>query len=503
MERSKVIFGNPVSDKIYQKACKSKAKYQKKFGDDSQVIYPLTTAPNPILEPHIGVHDIQIGKSAGAGTPETPLFSADEKPLIIGNIRMGFGHYRISMAIASAANAMGYKPYWLDLHAFQETTGGKVIGHLNSLYSMGSRWSQKYPLFNKFYWEPLNSEGFRKLSYNAMDQKVAELMTPVMGEIPKHIPVIATHVWPAQAALHAGFEQVVNVIPDNWPMALHLAEGSIHTVQTPSSFLGYKTLKGMDGKKILKSIPEGELVDVGHYIDHELVVNLEADNQKRLSRIERKHPKRVLLTVGGAGAQQEIFINVIRHLLPLIEKKQVALLVNVGDHRSVWEGIVKAIPELASKSAMYFDQWDKTQVFADQAIDGVSMDGTSPEPLTGIHAFYHKDIFAAVYASNLLMRATDILITKPSELSFYPVPKLLIKRVGGHEAWGAVRAAEVGDGTIECETNHLALQMLDLLLNTSDMLKNMVVNIDKANQIGVYDGAYKAVALATKNTISN
>lgn len=497
MERSKVIFGNPVSEKTFQKACKAKVKYQKKFGDDSQVIYPLTTAPNPVLASYIGVHDILIDASKGTGTTETQLFSADEKPMIIGNIRMGFGHYRISMAIASAANSMGYKPYWLDLHGFQETTGGKVIGHLNSLYSMGSRWSQKYPLFNKFYWEPLNSEGFRKLSYNAMDQKVAELMTPIMGKIPKEIPVIATHVWPAQAALHAGFKKVVNVIPDNWPMALHLAEGSIHTVQTPSSFLGYKTLKGMDGKKILKAIPEGELVDVGHYIDHELVVNLEADNQKRLNRIETKQPKRILLTVGGAGAQQEIFINVIRHLMPFVEKKEVALLINVGDHKSVWEGIVKGIPELATKATLYFDQWGSTQAFAKHAIDRSPISEEAGNPLTGIHAFYHQDIFAAVYASNLLMRATDILMTKPSELSFYPVPKLLIKRVGGHEAWGAIRAAEVGDGTIECETNQLALQMLDLLLNTTDMLKNMVVNIDKANQIGVYNGAYRAVELAT------
>ena len=26
-------------------------------------------------------------------------------------------------------------------------------------------------------------------------------------------------------------KHVVNAIPDNWPMALHLSEGSIHTVQ--------------------------------------------------------------------------------------------------------------------------------------------------------------------------------------------------------------------------------------------------------------------------------
>lgn len=128
--------------------------------------------------------------------------------------------------IASAAHAMGYTPYWMDLHVYQETVGGKVINHLNELYSMGSRLSQKSTLFNRFYWEPLNSEGFKKLSYNAVDQKVAELMTPVFKNVPKDMPFIATHVWPAQAAVHAGMNHVVNVIPDNWPMALHLAEGS-------------------------------------------------------------------------------------------------------------------------------------------------------------------------------------------------------------------------------------------------------------------------------------
>ena len=85
---------------------------------------------------------------------------------------------------------------------------------------------------------------------NAGDQKNAELMAPVYKNIPKDIPVIGTHVWPAQAALHAGMQHVVNAIPDNWPMALHLAEGSIHTIQTQQSYMGYRILNGMQGSDI-------------------------------------------------------------------------------------------------------------------------------------------------------------------------------------------------------------------------------------------------------------
>lgn len=481
MERSKVIFGNEMPKKVYNKAVKSKNKYQKKFGDDSNTAYHLTVEHNPTIGSFLGVENIVIGSESEA--------IDQEKGIVIGNIRMGFGHYRISMAMASAAHSMGYVPYWFDLNSFSQTTGGKVISHLNSLYSMGSRWSQKYPLFNKLYWEPLNSEGFKKLSYNSSDQKVSELMTAVYKELPKDIPFIATHVWPAQAAVHSGLTKVVNAIPDNWPMALHLAEGSIHTVQTPSSFLGYKTLKGMDGERILKPIPSGELVEVGHYIDHELVHNLEQDCEKRMSRIRDKKAKRILLTVGGAGAQKEIFARIIEKILPLIKENKAVLFINVGDHKAVWEGLCKDIPELDSMSEKYFNDWKKTCEFAEEALDG---------EVTGVHAFYNEEIFGAVYATNLLMRSADILVTKPSELAFYPVPKLMIKRVGGHEAWGAVRAAEVGDGTIECSEVERALQMLELMLADGEILTMLTQNIIKANKIGIYNGAYKVVELAVK-----
>jgi len=302
MERWKAIFSNPVSPRTIRKAERTKQKYIKKFGDDSGSCYGYQLEANPILGPLFGVKTVKVAEGGPGGE------SLDmEKGILIGNIRMGFGHYRISMAMASAAHAMGYTPYWFDLHAYQETTGGKVIAHLNKLYSMGSRWSQKYPLFNELFWEPISAKGFKKLSYNAVDQKVSELMMPACSNLPKDIPFIATHVWPAQAAVHAGFTKVVNAIPDNWPMGLHLAEGAIHTVQTPSAFLGYKTLKGMNGERILNPIPRGELFETGHYVDHELVANLEEDCSSRLERLHAERTLRILLTVGGAGAQGEIY----------------------------------------------------------------------------------------------------------------------------------------------------------------------------------------------------
>ena len=97
------------------------------------------------------------------------------------------------------------------------------------------------------------------------------------------------------------------------------------------------------------------------------------------------------------------------------------------------------------------------------------------------------------------MRACDVLVTKPSELAFYPVPKLFIKRVGGHEMWGAIHSAEIGDGTTECDTIPKTKKMLDLFLKEDNVLINMCENIKQNKAAGIYDGAYKVVELAFNN----
>ena len=481
MDRSTNIFNNPMKESVIRKAARSKQKYAKKFGDDKDTNYPLAITPNPYIGDVLGVKNISIDDPSKGEAFDT------EKGIIVGNIRMGFGHYRISMAMASAAHALGYTPYWMDLNSYQETTGGKVINAQNNLYSLGSRLSSKSKLFNHFVWEPLNYEGFRKLSYNAADQKNAELMAPVFRNVPKDIPVVATHVWPSQAACHANMKYVVNAIPDNWPMALHLSEGSLHTVQTHSSYLGYRLLNGMDKDKVLSPMPGEDIVYTGHYIDHELVSNIEIDCKRRIERTETKAPMRFLLTIGGAGAQKEIFAAIIKHLLPAIKEKQAVLYINVGDYKNVWEELATAIPELKTMAQCHFNDWKETTAFCENALTA---------PIEGIHAFYHQNIFEAVYATNLLMRSTDVLVTKPSELAFYPIPKLFIKRVGGHEQWGAIHSSEIGDGTLECKDIPHTLQMIDLFLSDASLLRSMCESIMRNKEMGIYDGAYKVIELA-------
>lgn len=508
MDCMSCIFGNQIPDKVRRKAARTKAGYVRRFGDDSNVAYTLETRPLPVIGERLGVRDICIAAgSAGGSTstwsqldleadaaaqpmpPRTSYTRVDAQgaPVVVGNIRMGFGHYRIAMAMASAAHAMGYTPYWLDLCSLQGTTCSKVIGAQNDLYSLGSRTSQRSRLFNHLVWEPMNYEGFRKLSYNASDQKVSELLATPLRSLPPQTPFIGTHVWPSQAAVHAGLTHVVNAIPDNWPMALHLAEGSLHTVQTPGAYMGYKELRGMDGRRVLKPMPENSIVYTGHYVDHELVSNIELDCAARLARRAEDAPVRYLLTVGGAGAQQDLYTRMVEHLLPAVEAGRATLLVNVGDHKGFWDSLVRAVPRLSQVAQLHFDDFDATAAFADAALTGV---------VEGVHVFCHADIFAAVYSTNLLMRACDVLVTKPGELSFYPVPKLMVHRVGGHERWGAIRAAELGDGTYEVDTPEETMAFLDAFQQQPDLIATMCDCIRTAAAAGIYDGAYKVVDLA-------
>lgn len=474
-DRTSIIFGNQIDKKTIKSAEKSKQKFVKKYGDDSNKDYKLGFEDIKTLD-YIGAKNIVFKE-------ENEEFTG--KPLIVGNIRMGFGHYRISIAMASCARALGYTPYWLDLASF-DATGSKMIRYQNELYSKASRISQKSKLFNAIVWEPLNSEGFKKITYNAKDQKNSELLVPILRNIPKDTPYIATHVWPSQAAIHAGMTHVVNAIPDNWPMGLHLSEGAIHTVQTPFAYMGYKTLDGF-AKHRLHGLSSKELKLVGCYVDHELLVNLEEDNKARKERIASNRPIRILMTVGGAGAGYSLYKSMIVHLLPYVKEGKVAIFVNFGDHQDVYNKLLKDLPGLECHE--YFNKYEDLKELVKTL---------RKEDSLGIHAIYNKDIFEAVYSTNLLMPVTDLLITKPSELVYYPIPKVFMRHIGGHEVYGGIFGREMGDATKECPDEKSMNAMLDNLLLDREIIPAMCDRIDVLKKAGFYNGAYECVKLAVK-----
>lgn len=472
------IYGNPVPERRRAGAERWRRRMARKYKFDDTARYPLYARNNPTVGRFLGVKDIYSGVSG------EPIDT--ERGIIVGNIRMGYGHYRIAMSVASTAQAMGLVPYWFDLLGF-DSPGARLIKDLDYWYSFGSKLSQKSALFNRFVWDPMFGKAYKRAEKNYNFVELCHLFTDVYKELPPETPFLATHPWLALAAVHAHRKNIINMIPDNCPLGFHLAEGALHTVQGPSMYLGFLTMRGMASRGAdPQGVPFREMRQVGHYVDHELVVNVESDCNARIDRIDHKLPRRVLISVGGAGAQQDLLATVVTHLLPLVREGRVVLFINFGDHRKAFDLFTTRVPGFSELAAIH-TQWDESTNFIQSTLTG---------PVKGLHTFLHEDVFAAVYATNLLMRASDFLITKPSELAFYPLPKLLLPRVGGHEAWGAIRCGELGDGTTECATTEEVIRLLDTLVLQDDLLRFYCDNIVRLNRLGGYSGAYRVIELA-------
>ena len=91
----------------------------------------------------------------------------------------------------------------------------------------------------------------------------------------------------------------------------------------------------------------------------------------------------------------------------------------------------------------------------------------SNEPPNNIALFAFDEYFMAVATTDILCNVSDVLACKPSELPFYLIPKLIIRRVGDHEAYSALRASELGNGTLEVREIEDDLAYVDLFMNAS------------------------------------
>ena len=491
------LYGNPINKSHSKKIIRRHNWFKKKFNYDPDETYNLRVEDNPYLGPIFGLRNIVRD---GDGEVLDPA-----NGVIVSTVRMGFGHYRIAMAGVSAARAMGFTPYWLDLLSIPGITTD-IIGYNNKNYSWFSRLSQRSKLFNKYVWEPVTTGEptlpilsqflnayivgwpWRFAKTNVKDYKMSELFANLHWALPSDMPMLTAHMWNAMGAVAGGMTNVVDMMFDNWPMAFQLTEGAKHGVQSPSGYYGFRAMRGFDESgKVMQGVPSDAIFYTGHHVDHELVENIEIDCADRLRRMRNNEPRRFLLTMGGAGAQRELFKAIVEHAITLIKQDKATLFVNLGDHKDNWEWLQKELAPYEAMIQTHFT-WEDTQSFADSIRSGSAK---------GLHIFLHDNIFHAVYSTNYLMRVSDVLITKPSELAFYPIPKIFNERVGGHEMWGAIRGAELGDGTVEVRTIPQTLQAIDLLTKENDLLELFCDCIVKNKSIGIYDGAYKCVELAT------
>jgi hypothetical protein len=129
-----------------------------------------------------------------------------------------------------------------------------------------------------------------------------------------------------------------------------------------------------------------------------------------LGKLPRKsnHPLTIMFAVGGAGAQKEIGLKILKSFKKRIKRKEVRLIFSAGNRKEVNN---------------YF-------------ISKIKKEGLAKFLGENIKIVFNKKIESYFSSFNEALRTTDILWTKPSELSFYSalgIPLIIAPPIGSQE----------------------------------------------------------------------
>ena len=167
----------------------------------------------------------------------------------------------------------------------------------------------------------------------------------------------------------------------------------------------------------------------------------------------------VAFAVGGAGAQVEIGLQLAESLKPAIQAGRFRLILIAGVNRSVEREFRAHLARIDLEAALG---------------DGVVVVCEDSRPV-------YFDRF------NALMRETDILWTKPSELSFYTalgIPIVMAPPIGPQEDKNQLWLLDKGCAFVQ-ETPSLALEWLDDLLEDGLFAERALDGFIKTRRLGV------------------
>ncbi len=145
-------------------------------------------------------------------------------------------------------------------------------------------------------------------------------------------------------------------------------------------------------------------------------------------------PLTLMFAVGGAGAQKEIGIQIVKSLKDKIKKKEVRVILVAGIKEEIKDYFYRRLKEnnLQKEVEILFD--------------------------VKIHNYFEK--------FNKTLRKTDILWTKPSELSFYAglgVPIIIAPTVGSHEDFNKKWLLRTGAGIPQHNPKYTDQWLFDLI----------------------------------------
>jgi len=431
----------------------------------------FTVEPSPIVK---GLQLLQPVAASESDAKDVLSALSVGKKVVVGSVRMGYGHHRIAYSALTWALGLGAEPYLMDILS-PDCIEADIMRNMDRQYSRMSRLASQFGGVIDALWGSMTLKG--DINMLRFFMALAQKIRPIMAGIPRDVPIIGSYPIIGHMAIALGFKTVINLVFDNYPQYFVLVPGALNLVQSPSYF----------DKLLDMGCPSSNLKLAGHWVSHDLCVNAVADSEARIARCNRPDlPRRFLVAIGGAGAQRKFLEELLQGMADILRSRRARLFVNCGDHVHIADAIVKCLAQLGFEWDEVTTSEDTEELCRRESLQAVS----EPPTWKPVTLFRFTSHFAAFRCTDLVIRIADVLVTKPSELAFFPVPKLHIRRVGAHEAFSAVRSGELGDGTVECRTAAHALQKMEqLLVKCSPLFLMMNHCVINAAQAKIYEGS--------------
>ena len=172
---------------------------------------------------------------------------------------------------------------------------------------------------------------------------------------------------------------------------------------------------------------------------------------------KQDHPLTIMFSVGGAGAQKEIGLNLVNSLKDKIKDKLIRVIISIGIREELKDYYERGIKDLE------LDGW--------------------------VHILSGKTIGEYFEEFNKALHKTDILWTKPSELSFYSglgIPIIIAPTIGSQEDFNKKWLLHIGSGTAQEDARYTSEWFFDMLYagEFAEMAMQGFVEVEKR---GVYN----------------
>ncbi|EKD33001.1 MAG: hypothetical protein ACD_76C00105G0004 [uncultured bacterium] len=428
---------------------------------------------------------------------ENQQVHSSDKAWIV-SVNMGYGHDRAAYPLSDIANGgiisandyidmpIGDRKIWDSTRSFYERFSRlknlPVVG--DSLFEVLDRWQEIQPFY------PIRDLSRPSIQvraiYRLFKQKnfLRHLIETKLAK--NNLPLISTFFIPALAADYYGYKNdIYCVITDT-----DMSRAWVPLQPRKTKIKYFAPSRRVVERLKLYGVPQSNILLTGFPLPKENIggvekTNIKRDLGRRLAQLDRggnymrrfsesvteilgqdnirsavSHPLTVMFAVGGAGAQRNMVGDILRSFQSKLKREDVRLFLVAGSRDDVRDHFEREI-EKCGLSGML---------------------GRS------VRLIYNENRFKYFSEFNDALRSTDVLWTKPSELSFYAglgIPIIMADPIGSQEEFNFDWLRNVGAG-IPQEDPRYASEWLDDWIHSGWLARAAVGGFVNAPKRGTY-----------------